>query len=143
MTKRDAPTEQPTTDAPDPSHDNVSTADRFDSVAPIIQPTRDPRRKHPVRHVMVTRDYGLPDVTRMIGDAYHIVDRQLAHFRAEASHEKIDIKGASVLHKLVCVLGILENAENKRISNLQLNSLSKESLELLAEQAAKFGDPSE
>lgn len=108
---------------------------------PSMSETHAPTRKR--RHVMVSRQYGTPDVTRMIADAYHVVDQQLAHFRAESSHEKFNVQTATVLHKLVCTLGILEKAEQARISNLQLNSLSKESLELLAEQASKFGDADE
>lgn len=121
---------------PDDPHKSHTTA-----LTPPMSETH--ARKNTRRHVMVTRDYGLPDVTRMIGDAYHVVDQQLGQFRAESSHEKFDVKSATVLHKLVCTLQILEAAEQKRISNLQLNALSKESLELLAEQASKFGDADE
>jgi hypothetical protein len=92
---------------------------------------------------MVSRQYGTPDVTRMVADAYEVVDQQLGHFRANSTHEQFDIKHATVLHKVVCTLKILEELEQKRISNLQLNALSKESLELLAEQASKFGDADE
>jgi hypothetical protein len=116
-------------------------SDPFNEVKPFSQNgsnkhlTNSPRRRQ-----MVSRQYSTPDVTRMIADAYHVVDQQLGRFRAEASFSKFDIKDASVLHKLVCTLKILEDAEQKRIQALQLNALSKESLELLAEQAAKFAD---
>lgn len=119
--------------------------DDTDDTLPIPSPSfaETHARKPSRRHVMVARQYGTPDVTRMIADAYHIVDHQLGQFRADSSHEKFNIQSATVLHKLVCTLQILEKAEQARISNLQLNALSKESLELLAEQASKFGDADE
>lgn len=122
--------------------DIADTEARFNEDKPFSKNAANISRR-PSRHVMVTRQYGAPDVTRMIADAYQIVDDQLGHFRGQSSHEKFDIRHATVLHKLVCTLKILEDAESKRIQGLQLNSLSKESLDLLALQASKFADNEE
>ena len=92
---------------------------------------------------MVARGHVAPDVTRMVADAYHVIDHQLGHFRAESSFEKFTPGDATVLSKLVSTLKILQECEQKRIQDLQLSSFSKESLELLAEQAAKFSDNGE
>lgn len=120
-------TEPPPFDAPDPEPPHISKA--RDRAVTRTAPNR----------IHVARAYSTPDVTRMISDAYHVIDQQLGRFRAESSYSKFDVKDATTLHKLVCTLKILEDAEKSRIQELKLNAISTESLELLAEQAAKFG----
>lgn len=74
----------------------------------------------------------------MIADAYHVIDQQLAQFRARASLEQFDVKDLTGLHKLVCTLKILEDGEDRRIKAYNLSGLDKESLELLESEAAKY-----
>ena len=131
---------------PPDTESDASTPDPFDAPEPehiVKARTRALSKRTPTR-IHMGRQHIAPDVTRMIADAYHVIDAQLGRFRSDASFKQFDSKDATTLHKLVCTLKILEDAEKSRIRELQLNAISPESLDLLAEQAAKFnGDGDE
>ena len=97
-----------------------------------------PAVESPPRKYLVTHRAPTPEVTSMIADAYHVIDQQLAQFRARASLEQFDVKDLTGLHKLVCTLKILEDGEDRRIKAYNLSGLDKESLELLESEAARY-----
>lgn len=107
------------------------TPEAVQSSVPLVE-------AQPRKYLIATRR-AAPEVTTMIADAYHVIDQQLAQFRARASLEQFDVKDLTGLHKLVCTLKILEDGEDRRIRAYNLSGLSKESLELLEAEAAKYG----
>lgn len=91
------------------------------------------------RKILVTRD-AAPAVTAMIDDAYQIVSMQLSRFRGKAGIQEFDVKDMTALHKLICSLKILEDSEKNRVREFELNGLSQEQIDALAEEATEYGD---
>jgi hypothetical protein len=95
-----------------------------------------PRASAPkARQVLIQRN-PVPEVNRMLADAYHTLAAQLREFKSYGDRERFDVKAATAFNKLITSLTTLQETERKNAALLELSKLSPAELEALSGQAA-------
>jgi hypothetical protein len=108
-------------------------------LAAIVTRRNSPGMKSPkpvaARQVIVHRN-PLPEVNRMLADAYHTLAAQLREFKSHGDRARFDVKEATAFNKLITSLTTLQETERKNAALLELSKLSPAELEALSGQAA-------